>query len=600
MGEKTSSKSFGENKMKSIIIVLSTLALTFTSLASTYLGEEATLESIYESKARSVLNTLLRPQDYSIVVSAEINVDDQELAEFREEIEMRFLPGLPLEANNEMSAANNELHKLKEKVDINIILNTEVEDSKKSLITNLLTSKLHLDTEGGDRVNIVKTRMPASILPKTPKPVVEKEKTIPFHNLMFYLGLATLVFAAFCLWLFKSRKKEPSGSLPVYPLEESNKDSVFNNQYTHQNVPAEAPENNFEAEERERALAEELKQKEEREAFLSSLKTESLTLMTEYPNLCVDGISELIREGKSKEVIAFFETIGWDDARRLMSNLPIKLWANLGSVLKNRQDQPSKEYYDKSLEACHKILVAKVISHGVNEDKDNPFSFLFTLPYAQKKQVYENEDVSNVAIIALFSNSADLQDIFNFLTTERKKDVVLKIAEFQNLSDMEIKLFRNKLLERLNNIKTRGGIVANGPEVAAKVLRSLPASKEQEIFNFIEKTDIKMAKNIGSFSLQFTDLPFIPRRYQEIVYEEMEVESLVTCLFGVNENVQQFIIEILPKNKARMVSSDLQSNILSPTKEEVANIRRKIVTEIEGRIEKSGESLGSFIRERAS
>ncbi len=589
--------------MKVLISLAIILMYSFNSYATTYVGEQATLESIYEAKARAVLNTILRPKDYSIVISAKINEDQTELEQFREDLEMRFLPGLPIEAQNDLSPATNELHSLKESIDINVILNKDVDTSKEALVRKLLVSKLHLDLDDGDTINIIKTLMPGSIVDKKPekKPEVKQEKVIPKDNRLFYSLLAGLAFLAFCLWLFRPNRKskENDNNKAVRPVAafEPYEDSInktFDNNMNYTFKEEKPEEESSESKEQEAALLEQERLKEIRKNYLESIKKESLSLMTEYPNLCVDAISEMVRENKSANIIAFFETIGWDDSRRLMSNLPIKQWGTLGAVLKKREATPTKEQYERALESCHKELVAKVISHGINEDKDNPFSFIFTLPYTQKKELYENEDVANVAIICLFSNSADLQDIFTFLTAERKKDVVLKIAEFQKLSDMEIKMLRNQLVENLNNIKTSGGISANGLEVAAKVLRSLPPVKEQEIFTYIEQTDKGMADQINHFNLQFAKIRGIPLRYQEAIYESMDSDQIAKLIYGLDELTQQFVLNILPKNKARMVSSDLQGHI-SPTKDEVAILRREVVTKIEQIITKSGEELRTVI-----
>jgi len=570
----------------------------FQVFAVEFVSEQATLESIYESKARAVLNTILRPKDYSILISARMNEDEEELRQFREDLEMRFLPGLPIEAQGDLSPATNELHSLKQGVDVNVLLNNDVEENKKELIKKLLISKLHLDVSDGDSINIIKTRMPASIVDKQPKKKPDVKPVIPKDNRLFYFAMVFLAFIAFCLWLFRASiskdKKDDKFSVPEEKENQSPLEHMYENNMNH-TIKQEEDDSIRTAQLLVKEDVENERLRLEKLEYLELLRSESLALMTEYPNLCVDAVSDLIRESKGSQVIAFFENIGWDSSRRLMSNLPTKQWGTLGSILKKRIEVPSESDYESALEECHKNLMSKVISHGVNKDKDNPFSFIFTLPYSQKKQIYENEGVSNIAIISLFSNSADLQDIFNFLTPERKKDVILKIADFQKLNDMEIKLLRNQLLERLNNIKVNGGIVANGPEVAAKVLRSLSPAKEQEIFDFIEKTDLHMAKHINNYTLQFSNLKNIPLHYQESIIESMESESVAKLLYGSSAEIQEFVMQMLPKNKARMVKSDLESHILNPSKDEVANLKREVVMAVEAKIEQSGEELSSVI-----
>ena len=104
-----------------------------------------------------------------------------------------------------------------------------------------------------------------------------------------------------------------------------------------------------------------------------------------------------------------------------------------------------------------------------------------------------------------------------------------------------------------------------------------------------------MATQINNYNLQFSSILSIPTKYQESIYELMDSEEIAKMLFGLNDLVQRFVLNLLPHNKARMVSSDLESHI-SPSKDETARLRRKVAMQIEALIEESGEELMAVLQ----
>ena len=148
-------------KIKNISVLLVTMLLTSTTWAQTQFVEEvASLEGIYEARARAVLNTFLRPHDYTIVVSAEIQADEEQIDDIRADMEMRFLPGMPIEAAANLVPGNNKLHEVKSKIDVHLVLNDDISPDKENLLKEVLAAKLHLDKESGDSLTVKRSNLP--------------------------------------------------------------------------------------------------------------------------------------------------------------------------------------------------------------------------------------------------------------------------------------------------------------------------------------------------------------------------------------------------------------------------------------------------------
>ena len=88
--------------------------------------EASTLENIYQEKARATLDTLLNQEDYTLVISATIKNDEAKLKEYHQMIEKKFLPGLIMNDPAGFGEEHNILHALKQKIEIQVILNDRV------------------------------------------------------------------------------------------------------------------------------------------------------------------------------------------------------------------------------------------------------------------------------------------------------------------------------------------------------------------------------------------------------------------------------------------------------------------------------------------
>jgi hypothetical protein len=70
----------------SVVLFQATLTLSFAQdLPSASVREESTsLENLYQEKVRSLIDNLVAPQDYTLVISATIKNDDKKLKEYIE------------------------------------------------------------------------------------------------------------------------------------------------------------------------------------------------------------------------------------------------------------------------------------------------------------------------------------------------------------------------------------------------------------------------------------------------------------------------------------------------------------------------------------
>lgn len=98
---------------------------------SAYREESGVLEQVYESRVRSALNNVFRPNEYSVVVSVDINQDQKQLDALETQMENMNLPGVAGLVLPENMGMSNKLHGLRNRVSVHLLIDQQVSKEKK-------------------------------------------------------------------------------------------------------------------------------------------------------------------------------------------------------------------------------------------------------------------------------------------------------------------------------------------------------------------------------------------------------------------------------------------------------------------------------------
>ncbi len=564
-------------KWISVALTLLTMMISLSSpLASAQFLEEAvTLESLYESRARAVLNTLLRPNEYSLVVSADLDRDEKRLEAFREDLETQFLPGLPFPPSADLVPGKDRLHKLKNRIELHLVLSNTVPPDKEGVIKSILTSKLHLDSDAGDIITVQRTSLPIEeVSPPSLLPDFSW-KTWTLILILGMLGLAGIVF-----WASRREKKHENRQVfemnPMdRPIEELAASTSAASTPDSQDATASA-----------KALSD-----AEMEDNIVKIKEQVLSLVIQYPTLSSRAITEHMAAGNEKQVTLFFERLGWESVRPLFREISTSSWRKVGIVVKDRTERPTLSEYHEAMDHCYRLLLAAVLEVEEGKDEVNPFAFVFRLPPVERESILHSESVTNLAIIALHCNPDQLSELFGRLPIEKQNELALATAQMEKLPESAVKATTNSLLTKLKSYKDKAEVPTSGHVVAAELLRALPPEREQEIFGRILAENPDQAHRIRRVHVQFLDLPLLPSNLVGQVLDQFELEALTTALFQAPPDLVQHLLSLLPIKKANMIQSDLRAGVIHPTKSETARVRREIAQRAEALITSEGLDL---------
>lgn len=555
----------------SLLLIVVLLLQTTVSFAQAFVEEAGTLESLYESRARSVLNSFLRPHEYTIVVSADLDQDAKKLKDYQDKMELQFIPGLPIPADPSLVPATNDLHSMKNKVTIDLVLNTDVSPEKEALLKTVLTSKLHLNEEAGDAIKVSRAKLPDGAIETFEKPQVLPEFSWKTWALIILLALIALAGVVF--W-FNGRKNAARG-------EEEAPNA------NREDTPATA----FKPEANEEKVSEDFEQDRLLARELSDLKDQLLFIVAQYPQIAAKTIGEMLNEQHEEDVIRVFEHLSWDTSRRIFDGISPRTWARLGLKVKERDTQPSLQDYRDSMSRVYRAILSRFLEAGAEKDDANPFAFLFRLSHHEKKQLLSQEPASSFAMISLFAEGEDLSSVMEVVPVAIQNDMILEIARLETLPESTLMSVANSLKERLRAIKAAPSIFANGPSLAAKILRSYSPEKEIEMYTRMKKDDPTSANTVRRIIAQFEDVAAYPSELVSTVMALMELEEICRAFFGVPNDVRNPIFGALPPKRARMIERDLETPGFNVSVVEMAAARRAFCLKLEQVLKSRGQTL---------
>ncbi|HTL11400.1 MAG TPA: FliG C-terminal domain-containing protein [Bdellovibrionota bacterium] len=543
--------------MKTVIRTAGTLLAGLLFLGASqaraeFREEVATLESIYERNARSVLNEIMTPDQYNVVVSAAIREDEDVLAQYRKEAESGFLPGLIVadDLAPTFSEANNKLHQLKTRVTIYVLLDGSVSGDKEKVIRDMLASKLHLNLADGDPATTDSVQVTRSSLPssRSPASVARLLPELTWKMWVLLIILGGLVLVGIYLWATRRKELEPEGmSMPNRPGDADGADAVD------------------EPTAREK---------------IRWCKEQILSLCTQYPQAVSRAIASYYDKGGEQDVVVLFDQLGWGVARKAFGELSPAVWSRMAAMVKEGKEKVELGAALKTVETMYHFILSSVLSRGFNKDDNNPFQFLFRLPDSDRRVLLKGESAQNLAVVGMFSSPEQLAELMGPLDAGTQQQVLQAVARMQTLPDSQVQAAAKSLAGKLEAFKKAPSLETNGASVAADFLRALSPEREMDLFEQMLQSSPGEADRIRRARVQFMDLALFPDEIVNGGLDEVDTGTLTKALYGSDSGLVDRLISMMPPKKAMMIQSDLQSgNMVS--RSEVATARRAVNEAIE-------------------
>ena len=554
--------------------------------ANTGLREEAsTLENIYQEKARATLDTLLNPDDYTLVISATLKNDEAKLKEYHAMVEKKFLPGMMMNDPAGFGEEHNILHALKQKVEIQVILNDRVPSDRDTMVRDILKSKLKLNEEGGDTIGVIRAFHTSPFIDPA---LAKKLPEFSGRMISFLLLLAGLLVAGVAMWLYKrhQNKLEEAQAQGAKMIERERLKEAIQEEKEEETAVAAAADHGKTPEELE-AERRILEQK------INEGREELTALAQEYSNIVNRALEEFVAQGKIYETTLFLENIGWDQSRKIFKNIDSKLWTRIATSLRDRTEDPTREQTYQAIHVFQRFALSYVLEKA-GGSSENPFAFIFQLSHSQRMDLLQNESTYNIALISIYSTGAQMGDLMAGLDAEMQNEIFFNITKIKHLPESEVHNGITTLLSRLENIKKTPSIHIDGLDLAAKFIRSLEPLKEESLYQSIQTQHPEEANRLRRTQVMFQDIPSYPVEMVKKVIDNLDSDDVQKSLAGYPTEFVDSFLSLLPTKKALMIQNDLFHMTDAPPPYQSAAARRKITDLVEQEFIRAKFSVSDF------
>ena len=571
----------------SLCLAQATLVLSFAQEGGGAIREETTtLENIYQEKVRSILNNLMTPEDYTLVISATIRNDEQKLKEYSAASERKFLPGLPVQDPAGYSETNNILLDLKQKLEIQVILTENVPADRDNLVRDIIKTKLHLNEETGDSIAVVRAARNVAI-PKSPES--PKLPELSAKMIAFWIIVCMIVLTGILFWFQRRKEKEKEAERAEQAV------LIEQKKLADEEAKADADAKAAAEDQVEDPYREPLSQdrRVEVEAKFATEKEAVFALCRAYAAIVTRAFEEFITQGHVNEAVTVLEALGWNESKALFKDMDPRFWSKVGAALRTRQTEPSLVEAFKAVSFFHLFALSFVLERTAKED-GNPFTFVFKLNSHERLDLLMQEKAESIALIGVYCSGPQLSELLQGLEPEKQNEVLFNLTKIKQLPESEIKDGVKNFLSRLESIKEAPSVYADGPMLAADFLRSLPAGREEELVQFLMADHPTEGEKLRKVRVLFQDVPYYPQDLTRRIIEGFEAEELLKALAGYDAGFVESFLSLLPTKKALMIQNDLFHMTDTPPTSQCAEARRKICLKVEEEFEQQRFSLADF------
>lgn len=562
------------NKLISVFLML-----LFPYLAQAqYIEEIGSLETLFETRARSVLNTILRPTDYTLVVSVELDRDEQKLKEFRDDVDVQYLPGMPMMGDLPASPRTmNKLHELKARTEISIVLSRNVSPDVEKVLKDLVVSKLHLDTNMGDMVSVKRIELPADPKPEEKKPDTFPELTWKMWTLLVILAL--LALSGLMFWAWRRGKRDP------------NKDVNENHDYKHGeklDIPNEAM--GSPADPAPPVVAEEYV-----DIDLTAVKQHVLSIGATYPQMASRAVTEYCLNISAENMSYLMEHVGWDAAKALFSEVPALAWAKVGNAIKDRPQEVTVNTAKRAIHEAYKAILAAYVEHEMSSDENNPFSFILKMRQEERQQILDGESASRIAIFCLHAPAELTAEIIGELPPEVRVQVLGELSKIEKLPYEQVQDVISSMKSRADAMRIKPEPRIEGAQVLAKVIRGMSPEEEMDLLQLFANDNPSEFERIRNSMLVFDDLLLVPQDILSDILTPYDVEDLYAALFKTPASFYRHVLRAVPDRKAMVVEGELSSMVTIPQRKRTADLRREISKKTEAMLQSRAINVADLV-----
>jgi flagellar motor switch protein FliG len=538
-------------KIKLILMIAAGFAmmapLQESRAQSTYREESGVLEQIYESRVRSALNNVFRPNEYSVVISVDINQDQKALDALETQMDNMNLPGVAGLVLPENMGMSNKLHGLRNKIAVQLLIDDAVSKEKEEAAKSLIQMRLHMDESAGDLVTISR----ATLLPKEklPEPDLLPELSWRMWALVIIVSLLALGLLIFAIQKRKElnlNSKLNTRRAPEVPEEGSvQKNGALNASVRTGHGLELSEEPAAPTTEVDRDLIE-----------LYERKKSLVRIAQKFPEAASKSMEEQFEKGHQNHVVAVLDHLGWEESKELFRGMSHRIWSKVGSLMVTLTSKPTTKEILASFEHCQKNVVARYLELAEG-DLTNPFSFIAKIPQEDLRNIIQKESPQDLAVICAYLESSEKSSLLEALPEDLQQATLIQLTKIREIDYDKVKKLSEQMKARFKALKESPTRTLGGVSFLVDLLQQLDVQAES---NFLHKLSVDNPvefESLRSVYLVFSDLVHVPSEILSESFSNIDMKILTSSLFHAESDVRFHCLKALPEKRAKMIEKDL-------------------------------------------
>lgn len=576
------------------------LAVSAAQADSVVSEETGAVERAIEGRVRDILDGVIKADQYAVYVQVSMRHDTQAIQAYYDERALTTLPGIPTPDPEVANPANNKLYSLIQNKKVIVVLDKAVSGEQELVAKEILKAKLAINEKTGDGLDFRRAEVPTSTDRTLASPqgaqanaAGKTEKWV--KTVLLALAITLALAVGLLLWqvsLLRERVDSRAKLKADIQVDSANESQT-------QSAPAPNDSNNEGGDAPPSQKNQTPSIRESEPVSAPELKEKILTLAVAQPKACSLVARRLLstREGMRKLAIAC-EAIGFEYTRQLFDTVSPGKWRSLGEYLRENLAELSKTPAGPVLLEIYTDMLAESMGGDPNQSADGPFDFIHKLSESELLKLFENEEATQIALLAAFWEPEELTHILSILTETKRKQTVLQIARLHGLPKEVVQQAALRFSDRLKMIRSRNDVEIDGSQVVARMLGTVDGTTEEEILKFIAREDPVTREKLRSHYFSFDSVPLVPTEILSALFETLDPTLVTRALTGASKKILDACLAVLPEKQQSILRDDIElANQQGTTpKQETALARKQIVLELRKALKDRGIALSELGR----
>ncbi len=313
-------------------------------------------------------------------------------------------------------------------------------------------------------------------------------------------------------------------------------------------------------------------------------------------NLGVEGAASIYKALEPRQMERLTFAIG-----RMQNVDPL---ARLSVLRECYQLMLAKQYYlQGGLDYARNVLgmaigeedAGRVLDRVQRLLEGNPFDFMEHASPQQLIELLRGEHPQTISLILAHLSPEQSSTVLQGLPNEIQLDVIMRIAEMENIAPQVLDLIHSSLKGRITRLLNTNATRVGGTKQVAELINRVDSSSENFILSGLSEQNPTLADEIKSLMFVFDDLVLLENRDLQKILGTADDATIVLALRATSAELKEKFLRCVSTNRATRIQEELEFMNPAPVREvqaaqqQIVQIAKDFEAKGEIRIQHRGE-----------